>query len=193
MRAAWALARALYLFAPLLVSVALSAVVHRYDLFRVLKVPIDAGRSFRGKRVFGDSKTWRGVAIAVVGSTATALVQKHLCAEVAEPIAVVDYARIDAAAFGAVMGAAAMAGELPNSFVKRRLGIAPGRTASSPPRRAAFWVWDQVDLLTLAWPALTPWVQPTAELVVASFVLALTVHPLIAWLGYLLRARTSAR
>lgn len=193
MAAAHLLAQALYLFCPLLVSVALAAVVHRVDLFRSWKVPIDGGRTLHGKRIFGESKTWRGVAVAVFGCVLTVAVQKHLLREVAGGLAVVDYARVNAVVFGLVMGAAAMAGELPNSFVKRRLGIAAGGTAGGRVQRGLFWVWDQVDLLTLTWPALLPWLLPTPGLVVASFAIALVLHPAVAWLGYVLGARKTAR
>ena len=191
--AVWTIAQALYLFSPLLVSVAMSALVQRYDLCASWKVPIDGGRTFRGKRIFGDSKTWRGVAVAVIGSMATVVLQKHVLVGTAQTLAVVDYARISPFLLGTAMGASAMAGELPNSFVKRRLGIAPGSTARRPVRRVAFWVWDQVDLLTLSWLALLPWVHPTLGLVTASFVLALVIHPLVAEVGFLIGARKTAR
>lgn len=189
----WDLARALYLLSPLLVSLALSAVIHRYDYWSSLKVPIDGGRTFRGRRLFGDSKTWRGVAVAVAGCVVTAAVQTNLLVDHARALAVVDYAHVRPLVFGAAMGGAAMAGELPNSFVKRQLGVAPGKTAQNPALRAVFWVWDQVDLLTAVWPALLPWTTPTLGLVTASVVLALTVHPLAALVGFLLGARKTAR
>ena len=44
---------------------------------------------------------------------------------------------------GALCGAAYVLAELPNSFVKRRLGIAPG--TSAPRARAAQYLVDQVD------------------------------------------------
>ena len=192
-RTVWTFAQALYLFSPLLVSVAISALVHRYDLFASWKAPIDGGRTLRGKRLFGDSKTWRGVAVAVAGCIAAVVLQTRILFAVAQTVAVVDYARVSPVVLGTVMGASAMAGELPNSFLKRRLDIAPGTTARRPSLRVAFWVWDQVDLLTLTWPALLPWVHPTLGLVAASFVLALVLHPLIAVVGFAIGARKTAR
>lgn len=189
----WTFAQALYLFSPLLVSAAMSAFVHRYNLVASLRVPIDGGRTLRGKRLFGESKTWRGVAIAVAGSIVTVALQKHILVAAAESLAVLDYTQVSPVVLGTAMGAAAMAGELPNSFLKRRLGIAPGTTADRPALQAAFWVWDQVDLLTLTWPALLPWVHPTLGLVAASFALALTLHPLVALVGFLVGARKTAR
>jgi len=185
--------QALYLFLPLLVSVALAAVVQKYDLVRWLKVPIDGGLEIRGRRLFGKSKTWRGVAIAIVGSVSGVALQRYVLEGVARSIAVVDYANTNVLALGLTMGGAAMAGELPNSFVKRRLGIEPGATTRRPVLGAIFWTWDQVDLLLITWPAIMPWVEATAGLVVASFAVALVLHPAIAWIGYALGARTSAR
>lgn len=184
--------QALYVFMPLLCASALSGVVLRFDLFPRLKRPIDGNRTFRGRRLFGHGKTWRGVVVAIVGCTATVAVQKHLLPEVPEWLPIVDYGRTNAFVFGAVMGVAAMVGELPNSFVKRRLGIAPGTTTRGF-LAVVFYIWDQVDLLTLAWPALCFWVRPRPLVVATSFALALGLHPLVSIVGYLIGARRSIR
>jgi CDP-archaeol synthase len=94
--------------------------------------------------------------------------------------------------FGALMGLGAMLGELPNSFVKRRVGIAPGK-ATSGAWSVLFYVWDQVDLVFGAW-ALTWWgVRPSALLIAASFAMALVAHPLVSLVGWLVGARQHAR
>lgn len=193
MSIAWAAAQALYLFAPLLVSVALSAVVLRFELFSRLARPIDAGASLGGRRLLGDGKTWRGAAVAVIGSIATVLLQKHLIADRAGALAIVDYAGANPFLLGAAIGGGAILGELPNSFVKRRLGIGRGETASGRVLGVVFWIWDQIDLLTVAWPLVAFWVRPTALLVVTSFAATLVIHPLVALVGYVIGARRSAR
>lgn len=77
-----------------------------------LDVPVDFGRRLRdGRRVLGDSKTWRGLLSAVV---ATALAAGLLGLPWQ---------------WGALAGAAAMLGDLCSSFVKRRLGLASGDIA----------------------------------------------------------------
>lgn len=69
--------------------------------------PVDAGYRFSdGRPLFGQSKTWRGL---IAGVATTALVSVLLG---------------HGAAFGALFGAASLAGDLTSSFVKRRLGIA---------------------------------------------------------------------
>jgi hypothetical protein len=186
-----AFAQAAYLFAPLLVASALSVVVLRFDLWRPLRRPIDSGRAWRGRRAFGDSKTWRGVVVAVVGCIAAVAVQAVVGERVGR-VALVDYRAIQSIPFAIAMGLGAMLGELPNSFTKRQLGIAPGRTTSGP-LAVVFYVWDQVDLLFGAWPLIAIWVPFEAGVIAASFVLAFVLHPTVSLLGYLLGARTSAR
>jgi hypothetical protein len=188
---ALAAVRVLYLFAPLLVSAALFGVVRRFRFLRALDRPIDAGRSFHGERLLGDSKTWRGVLVAVVGSIATVAFQKTV-RTYAAGWALVDYRELDPVLFGAAMGVGAMLGELPNSFVKRRLGIPPGGRAHGW-RSVLFYVWDQVDLLTGAWPLVALWISPGSLVVVVSFALALAIHPLVALVGYAVGARDSPR
>ncbi|MGB5260503.1 MAG: CDP-archaeol synthase [Gammaproteobacteria bacterium] len=71
--------------------------------------PLDAGRNFfDGRRLFGSSKTVRGI----LGSIAiTALLAPAL--------------GLDRAS-GALFGLLAMSGDLTSSFIKRRLGFIPG-------------------------------------------------------------------
>ena len=182
-------ARVLYLFAPLLVASLVSAVVLRFDLLQWAKRPIDGGRTFRGHRLFGDSKTWRGVLVAVVGAGIAAALQARFSIEA---LAVVDYQAMSPLAFGAAMGLGAMLGELPNSFTKRQLGIAPGKTTKGP-RAALFYVWDQVDLLTGAWPLMLCFMRPSATVLAASFAVALVAHPTVSLIGWVIGARKTAR
>jgi hypothetical protein len=182
----------LYLFAPLLLASAISGVVLRFDLLRALRRPIDGGLRWRGRRLFGDSKTWRGVVVAIAGCVAGVAIQTRLAGTWPSSLALVDYGAIDPWSFGAAMGAGAMLGELPNSFTKRRRGIPPGGTSSGP-SRVLFYVWDQVDLLIGAWPLLAWWVRPDLGVLLTSFALALTVHPVVSLVGYLVGARKTAR
>lgn len=184
--------QALWLFAPLLVSAALSGAVIRLGWWRALARPIDAGAMVRGRRLFGDSKTWRGVVTAVVGSVAAVALQRLAHGSVPAWLEVVDYGATSPLLLGAALGVGATAGELPNSFVKRQLGIAPGKTTSGV-WAIVFFAWDQVDLVVGAWPLLALFVRPTAPLVAASFVLALVLHPAVAFVGWAIGARKTAR
>jgi CDP-2,3-bis-(O-geranylgeranyl)-sn-glycerol synthase len=184
--------QALYLFAPLIVSAALAGIVLRYDWLPGLNRPLDGRATFRGQRVFGDGKTWRGALIAIGGSSLSVALQRALQESLPRAIQVVDYSAIPPIAFGASLGLGAILGELPNSLVKRQLRIPRGETTHGF-LGVVFYVWDQVDTLIGAWPLLGLWFTPSVPLVIMSFALTLGLHPLIAWLGYLAGARRSAR
>jgi CDP-archaeol synthase len=104
--------------------------VLKTDLLRSLAVPLDGGARWRGRPVFGANKTWRGV-IVMTGSTALAsgaqavLARRLRLSRAPE----MQSARLNPWAAGAVYGITYCIAELPNSFVKRRLGIAPGARA----------------------------------------------------------------
>ena len=183
--------RVLYLFAPLIVASMLAGIVLRFDLLRSLRRPLDAGKTFHGRRLFGDHKTWRGVVVAVIGCVISSAVQKYVLGDRARALALVDYRSVNVIVFGAFMGGGAMLGELPNSFVKRQLGIDPGK-AGRGLVGVLFYVWDQVDLLS-CWLFLFCWVRLTFPLIAVSLVMALALHPLVALIGFLVGARESAR
>ena len=188
----FAMAQALWLFLPLLFAAAIGGVVLRRDLLRWARRPIDGGATWRGRRLFGDHKTWRGVVVAVTCGSAFAAFQEHVVGDAVGALAVVDWRTVPSPVFGALMGLGAMLGELPNSFVKRRLDIAPGRTTTGP-WSIVFYVWDQIDLLFGAWPLIGWWVHPSARLVAASLVLGMLGHPTLSLLGWLVGARRTAR
>jgi CDP-archaeol synthase len=175
-------AQVLYLFLPLAFSSALAGIVWRTRTLGLLAKPIDHGATFRGRRVFGDNKTWRGLACAIVGCTIAVAVQKYVIGERVGDVALIDYDTANVLALGAALGVGAIAGELPNSFLKRQLDIAPGATG----RRftgALFYVFDQVDLLLVVWPLLLFWVIPTWELVLISFLMVFLFHQVITGVG----------
>jgi hypothetical protein len=94
--------------------------------------------------------------------------------------------------FGLAVGAAAMLSELPNSALKRQLGITPGAQGEGS-RRALFHVLDQVDVLVGAWVVLSFVVRPTAGLLLGSFLFVYLGHQLLTVAGYLLGMRTTWR
>jgi CDP-diglyceride synthetase len=179
---------ALWVFVPVLGAPLAHAPVLALDLLPSLKRPLDGGRSFRGTRVFGDNKTWRGAIVMTAGVLAATLILSRwdwywskLPGEIESAGPVV---------FGLVLGVAVVAGELPGSFVKRRLGIAPGRQRRSP-LGIAISLWDQADFVPVVWLFLLPiWVMSVSETLIA-FVVVTAVHLVINVIGYGIGARTA--
>jgi CDP-2,3-bis-(O-geranylgeranyl)-sn-glycerol synthase len=138
------------------------------------RVPLDLGLRLRGRRVFGDNKTLRGL---LVMPTATALFSMLQGAP--------GVAGVDPLAWGLALGCGYILGELPNSFVKRQLGVAPGAAARGT-LGGVFWVVDQLDGLLGALLLMRLLWVPPADVVASLVLLTLLIHPLMAGLMVLL-------
>jgi CDP-archaeol synthase len=183
-----------YLFFPLLVGLALHGFCIKYDTVAFLCRPIDQGRSFRGKRIFGANKTYRGVVVVGLGTMVGFGLQSLLLHRIASirGIELFDYAFFKSLAIGLAVGVAAMLSELPNSFIKRRFEIAPGSVAKGW-KRVIFYVYDQIDFLLGAWLVLAVVVPFTVERALLSAGLLLVAHQLMSSAGYALGMRKTAR
>ena len=93
------------------------APVLRYDLVPGLKRPLAA-------KAFGANKTVRG-ALVMSGGTLAATAALHRLPRLPRAPAT-ELRAAGPLRHGALLGAAVVLGELPNSALKRRLGIAPG-------------------------------------------------------------------
>ena len=136
--------------------------------------PLDGGHRFRGRRIFGENKTVRGflmmvpagaIAFAALGGSAPAAIGIW-------PLSTLEYA-----ALGALAAAGFMAGELPNSFVKRQLDIAPGSARHGSVAPALQFLVDRLDsglgmLLVVSLAVPTPWL---------TWAVVLLVGPAIHW------------
>jgi hypothetical protein len=183
-----------YLFLPLLVGLALHGFCIKYDALAFLCRPVDQGRSLRGKRIFGDNKTYRGVVVVSLGTMIGFGLQSlviHRSASI-RSIELFDYAFFKSVTIGLTVGAAAMLSELPNSFIKRRFEIAPGSVAKGW-KRAIFYVYDQIDFLLGAWLVLAIVIPVTVGRVLSSAGLLLVVHQLMSSVGHALGMRKTAR
>jgi CDP-2,3-bis-(O-geranylgeranyl)-sn-glycerol synthase len=169
-------------------AAAAHAPVLRFDLLRSLKRPLDGGASLGGRRVFGDNKTVRGALVMTAGTTAAAaaLSRSEWFRERLPP----ELRDAPPAAYGLLLGAAVVLGELPNSFAKRRLGIEPGRRRGSP-LGAAIAVYDQADFVPWAALTLRPLWRMSAAEVAEAFAVVAGVHLAINVVGYAVGARTS--
>ncbi len=178
--------QSLWLTLPVIVTGILHMVIVAKNMLPQYATPIDEGKTFGGVRIFGDNKTWRGFIVMIVGSGAVGIVQGGLgglwAAE--RGIACIDYARLAhgwmgdgalAMAWGymmvnSVLGLGYVLGELPNSFIKRRLQITPGKTQSSLLGKV-FFVVDQADSVI-------------AVLLAARWVYG--IHMMLVWVGIVL-------
>ena len=166
---------------PVLGAPLLHAPVLAADLLPAWRRPI--ARSW-----FGANKTWRGALFMTGGVVlAAALLSLWPAYWDALPDGIRDGGPW---LYGLLLGLGVVLGELPNSFAKRRSGIAPGTQARGV-RGAFFMVLDQGDLVLGAWVLLLPiWVMALWQAAVAFVVVSL-VHLVTNVIGHRIGARTA--
>jgi CDP-archaeol synthase len=106
--------------------------------------PLDGGVRLRGRRLFGANKTTRGFVVMVPAASAAFAL---LVAAAGEPAhaGLWDLTPGESALLGALAGFGFMVGELPNSFVKRQLDIAPGDAPRGRAWIAVQFIVDRLD------------------------------------------------
>ena len=175
---------AIWVFLPVLGAALAHAPVLTFDLLKPLKRPLDGGATFRGRRIFGDNKTWRGALVMITGVLlATVLLWQWDWWRGELPDGIQDAGPL---LYGALLGIGVVVGELPNSFLKRRRGVAPGAQHS-----LLFTIYDQADFVLAVWILLLPlWVMSPPQAVFV-FAVVTAVHLLINVIGYAIGARSA--
>lgn len=182
-----------YLISPLLIGLLFHGLCMKFRWLNSLGLPIDNGHSFRGKRMFGDNKTYRGIVAVGIGTAIGFGIQTILHISIKPMnLELLDYKIPSALFIGLPMGAAAMLSELPNSFVKRQIDIAPG-TAATGAASLIFYFFDQVDMLVGVWLVLGFVVPVTVERILWSIVFLFVAHQAATVIGYALGMRATAR
>lgn len=98
----------LVLLSPMYVANAVPILISKWNF---LNVPIDAGKTYRGKRFFGSHKTWRGFVFGTLFGTLAGMLL------------------LNSVAVGFVLSIFTLLGDLLGAFAKRQSGIAPGKKA----------------------------------------------------------------
>jgi CDP-archaeol synthase len=171
---------------PVLGAPVLHAPVLRGDRFARLARPLDLGLTVRGRRVLGDNKTWRGALVMGAGTVGASLALDRL--EWFRSRLPMELRDAGPWRYGPLLALGVVGGELPNSFLKRQLGIAPGGRRWTP-AGVALVVFDQADFVLGVWLALLPLWRMRWRDVTRAFVVVAGVHVGINVVGYLVGAR----
>jgi CDP-archaeol synthase len=182
-----------YMLFPLLVGLTFHGFCIKFKWLTSLAHPID-GSMFRGQRLFGANKTYRGLIAVGFGTALGFGIQSLILHQITSirHLELIDYSPLNWFPLGFAMGAAAMLSELPNSFIKRQLGIAPG-TAADGMVGVLFYILDQIDMLLGVWLVLSFVVEVTTTRVLWSILFLFLAHQIITIAGYALGMRATAR
>ncbi len=147
---------------------------------RKLDAPMDLGKSFRGKRIFGDHKTWRGLIMGILCGTLVLASQQLLVIHsgwLQHMTSQVDYQHVPTFALGPLFAIGALGGDALESFFKRQRNIAPGH---------GWFPFDQTDYIIGGAIATMPFVRLSLAQYSLLLILWLLAHLASSALGFLL-------
>ena len=137
------------LLSPIIAGI-INSIFCKLNVFSILKKPIDNNIKLKdGKRLFGDNKTWKGligyIFLNIVMAVLVGAIY-NLCSLNRFSFVYQNHANTPLfnVWLGFLIGLAYALFELPNSFLKRRLGIKPGKSATGW-KKVLFTILDQAD------------------------------------------------
>lgn len=146
-------------------------------MFPEWNTPVDFGRRWKGKELFGSHKTYRGFVSGMIAGLIIFNFQQiaYRASPFIREISLFNYNEVPAIA-GAWIGFGALLGDLIKSFFKRRRAIAPGRA----------WIpFDQIDWIIGALLSLSVFYVPSLPVIILSFLFGVGLHFLFKYVGYI--------
>lgn len=145
---------------------------------------MDFGRTYRGRRVFGSHKTWRGIVVGILIAIFIVWLQQQIANsyQLAFLEGRNDYLSGSAAILGFLFGFGALMGDALKSFAKRQLNINPGKP---------WFPFDQLDYIVggcLATSIVTR-LMPVEYL--SILVVWFVVHLVFSYIGYILKLKAT--
>lgn len=169
---------AFWFFAPAGVANVVPILAARLPGLRAWTTPLDFGHSWRGARVLGDHKTWRGLVTGIVAATIIVWLQQFLVGQsdwLERQLAQIDYANLPTLLAGLLFGLGALGGDAIESFFKRRQRIAAGHS---------WFPFDQLDYIIGGALALLPLVRLELVQYLWLAILWLLIHLVASYIGY---------
>jgi CDP-2,3-bis-(O-geranylgeranyl)-sn-glycerol synthase len=158
---------AFLLFVPAGIANMTPPVANKIPYLNRWNTPMDFGKSYRGIRLFGQNKTWRGlVSATVLGTLVGGLLY--------EPF----FADMDLMTYllrCAAISAGALIGDAVESFFKRQRGVKPG---------SLWFPFDQIDFIIGGLIFMIPFGLPSFTVILAIFALFFGGHIVITYFSY---------
>jgi CDP-2,3-bis-(O-geranylgeranyl)-sn-glycerol synthase len=176
---------ALWFFLPAGMANVMPVFASRIPGLKKYEAPIDCGLTFRGKRVFGAHKTWRGLIAGIIAGTLTLWLQQYAAAHFSwftKFDEQVNYASLPTLILGPLFAIGALGGDAIESFFKRQLNIAPGK---------GWFPFDQTDYIIGGAIATMPFVSLSLLQYAWLLVIWLIVHVLSTIIGYFIGLKDS--
>ncbi len=148
---------------PVILAGILNMIFTKTKIYSKYRNPIDGGKTFKdGKEIFGKNKTWIGFFSMILFGALSQVFWGYLCKNISFLLGK-NYIYLSAEnnilnnlLIGMCLGFAYVICEIPNSFIKRRLDIKPGKTESSMVGKL-FFIVDQIDSIIGVTIVLSIW------------------------------------
>ena len=148
------------------------------ESYKKYAYPVDFGKSLAAKRVFGENKTYAAFLVMTPVSVLTFSMFGYLINNQIEVNFRYELDLINWCLLGLMGGLGFHLGELPNSFLKRRMNIKPGGVSKNPILKNTFFIIDHIDSLMGSIVCMSLIIEFKTFDIVLLFILA----PIIHWL-----------
>ena len=151
-------------------------------LLKHWNAPIDNRLTFRGQRLFGSSKTWRGFICGVVIAAITFWLQQKLTPHLGNFSAYLETVNYNHLSLwlGPLLGFGVLAGDSIESFFKRQLGIAPSKS---------WFPFDQLDYIIGGLICSLPVIRLPLKIYIWIVLVWFITHLIVSYFGYLLHLK----
>lgn len=168
----------LIVFLPAGVANASPVLANKIPILNRWQTPLDFGKSYRGKRIFGSNKTWRGVITGTVMGGLAAIVIYQLFPAAYNQLALMSLVPgLEVFFIGLLLGFGALYGDAAESFLKRQHGVPAGQS---------WFPFDQLDYIIGGLVAVLPFGLFSWSQMGAILVIYFGLHLIVAYLAYLL-------
>lgn len=174
---------ALWFFIPAGIANTTPILAVRLPGLRTLSAPLDDGKKFRGKRIFGDHKTWRGLLSGMIAGALIVGIQIilfHHYAWIRRVSSPISYRDLSVLALGLLLGFGALLGDAIESFLKRQWNIAEGHT---------WFPFDQLDYVIGGLLFSAVYIRLPAVDYAWTVVIWFVMHIVFSYLGYWLKLK----
>lgn len=148
-----------------------------FSKINFLNYSVDCGLKFRGKRIFGANKTFRGFFFATIVGIVVAGLQGLVNFS---NLNMVDYGNFNFILIGFLLGFGALFGDLIESFFKRQLNFKPGQP---------FIPFDEMDYTLGAFILVTFFYKISVFPFLVLLICTVPVHLLVNYIGFKLKLR----
>jgi CDP-2,3-bis-(O-geranylgeranyl)-sn-glycerol synthase len=176
---------AIWFFLPAGVANAAPVIFKKLPFFRNIKAPMDFGKHFRDKRVFGPNKTWLGPLSGVIVATAIVIIEHllHKNSSMVRNLIAYDYCQLRVLWLGPLLGLGALFGDAFESFFKRQFNVKPGKS---------WFPFDQLDYIFGGLLASLLIVRLSLEQYLLIIIFWFAAHLVGSYIGYKLGLKETA-